>query len=125
LKLLSQSILPQSLITLESQGIAYSPSSLSLPSNRRCRLSCLSIIVNTGRRLLDVKSLKTKMETLWLHQPKWIKHLKEPFGEPVKDIKSTKTLAAAKTNIVQSEKGDQLIPTTQKTKYQSGVGMLG
>jgi hypothetical protein len=32
--------------------------------------------------------------TLWLHQPKLIKHLKEQFGELVKDTKSTKTPAA-------------------------------
>ena len=62
--------------------------------------------------------------TIWLHQPKLIKHLKEQFGELVANLKPVKTPAAPRTNISRPEKGDTLISAADQSKFRSGVGML-
>jgi Reverse transcriptase (RNA-dependent DNA polymerase) len=63
-------------------------------------------------------------DTIWIHQPKLIKHLKEQFGDLVKDIKHHTTPASPKSIICRPQQGDVLILATDQTKYRSGVGML-
>jgi Reverse transcriptase (RNA-dependent DNA polymerase) len=65
-----------------------------------------------------------KRDTIWLHQPKLLKHLKEQFGELVSKVKPVTTPAAPRTIIVRPEKGDTLISATDQSKFRSGVGML-
>jgi hypothetical protein len=53
-----------------------------------------------------------------------IKHLKEQFGDLVKDIKHLTTPASPKTVIGRPQQGDVLILATDQTQYRSGVGMV-
>ena len=63
-------------------------------------------------------------DTVWLHQPKLLKHLKEQFGPLVANLKPVNTPASPRTNIGRPEKGDTLISATDQHKFRSGVGML-
>jgi hypothetical protein len=67
---------------------------------------------------------KEEQDTIWIHQPKLIKHLKEQFGDLVKDIKHHTTPASPKSFIVRPQQGDVLILATDQTQYRSGVGMV-
>jgi Reverse transcriptase (RNA-dependent DNA polymerase) len=63
-------------------------------------------------------------DTLWIHQPKLLKHLKQAFGKLIEDIKEYKTPAAPKTSIVRPQPGEPLISPDDQKLYRSGVGML-
>jgi hypothetical protein len=63
-------------------------------------------------------------DTIWLHQPKLFKHLKEQFGTLIENIKIHKTPASPKTNILRPDADDVLLQSSDQTKYRSGVGML-
>jgi hypothetical protein len=63
-------------------------------------------------------------DTIWLHQPKLIKHLNEKFGELVANHKPVTTPEAPRTHISRPKKGDTLISATDQSKFRSGVGML-
>jgi hypothetical protein len=63
-------------------------------------------------------------DTVWLHQPKLFKHLKEQFGSLIENIKIHKTPASPKTNILRPDADDVLLQPLDQTKFRSGVGML-
>jgi hypothetical protein len=65
-----------------------------------------------------------EQDTIWIHQPKLIKHLKEQFGDLVKDFKHHTTPASPKSIICRPQQGDVLTSATDQTKCRSGVGML-
>ena len=48
-------------------------------------------------------------DTIWIHQPKLIKHLKQDFGDLIKTTKEYQTLAGPKITCICPEKGDPLI----------------
>ena len=63
--------------------------------------------------------------TLYIHQPKLLKHLQEDFGSQANQVKKVyKTPAGPKTVIMRPQKGDPLISSSDQTVYRSGVGML-
>ena len=62
-------------------------------------------------------------DTIWIHQPKLIKHLDESFSKFLPN-KSYKTPAAPKSSIERSKELEGLLPKTEQTKYRSGLGML-
>jgi hypothetical protein len=67
----------------------------------------------------------TDSKTIYIHQPKLLKHLEEEFGSKLPKTKRFyATPGAPKTVIMRPEKDDPLIPNTQKTTFRSGVGML-
>lgn len=61
--------------------------------------------------------------SIWIHQPKLIKHLKDTFQE-ITEKKTYKTPAAPKTTIMRPEETDPLINKEKQSLYRSGVGML-
>ncbi len=63
-------------------------------------------------------------DTIWIHQPKLIKHLKETFPDIAKNPKNYKTPAAPKFVVMRPHEGDMLINPGQQKTYRSGVGML-
>jgi hypothetical protein len=63
-------------------------------------------------------------DTIYIHQPKLIKHLEEEFGSHVTTGKVNITPGAPNYVVMRPEKGDPLLTPEQETKYRSGVGML-
>jgi hypothetical protein len=63
-------------------------------------------------------------DTVYIHQPKLLKHLKQEFGGLVESLKEFLTPAPPRTMVKRPDKEDILIPVDQQTKYRSGVGML-
>ena len=62
--------------------------------------------------------------TIYIHQPKLLKHLKESFESLITTTKVFKAPAGPKTVIMRPEPDDPLISTDEQTTYRSGVGML-
>ena len=63
-------------------------------------------------------------KSIFIHQPKLLKHLEETFGQYVTGNKLYLTPAAPKTVIVRPEPDMPLITPSNQTLYRSGVGML-
>ena len=63
-------------------------------------------------------------DTIWIHQPKLLKHLKQDFGDIIKTTKEYQTPAGPKTTCIRPEKGDPLITKENQSIFRSGVGML-
>jgi hypothetical protein len=63
-------------------------------------------------------------DTIYIHQPKRLKHLEKQFGELVASLKESLTPAPPRTMVKRPDKEDTLIPEDQQTNYKSGVGML-
>ena len=63
-------------------------------------------------------------KTIWIHQPKLIKHLKKDFKSYITTERVYRTPAAPKTVIMRPEENDPVISSEEQTKYRSGVGML-
>jgi hypothetical protein len=63
-------------------------------------------------------------DTIYIHQPKLIKHLEEEFGSYATTSKVNITPGAPKDVVMRPEKGDPLLTTDKQTKYRSRVGML-
>jgi hypothetical protein len=66
----------------------------------------------------------TQKDTIWIHQPKLIKHLKQTFGKMVESVREYKTPAAPKTTILRPLKDEPLISSDDQKLFRSGVGML-
>jgi hypothetical protein len=62
--------------------------------------------------------------TMYVHQPKLLKHLESDFKKIMGKPKQYKTPAGPKTTIMRPSKEDQLIKKEEQTIYRSGVGML-
>jgi hypothetical protein len=62
-------------------------------------------------------------DTIYIHQPKLIKHLDEAFGF-LMPSRVFKTPAAPKTVIMRPQEGDPRISANEQSIYRSGVGML-
>jgi hypothetical protein len=91
------------------------------------KLSKTFVVKNLGKMedFVGCKILTNKENnTIWLHQPKLIKHLKEQFGSLVENLKQYTTPAAPKSIIIRPETDDNLLTLTDQTKFRSGVGML-
>jgi hypothetical protein len=73
-----------------------------------------------GCKILNNK----EKDTVYIHQPKLIKHLKEEFGALVESLKDFQTPAPPRSMVKRPDKEDTLIPAEQQTKFRSGVGML-
>jgi hypothetical protein len=65
-----------------------------------------------------------KRNTIWIHQPKLIKHLKESYSDLIETTRSYKTPASPKTTIMRPKEDDPLISSEDQLKYRSVVGML-
>jgi hypothetical protein len=65
-----------------------------------------------------------KKDTLWIHQPKLLKHLKETYSNLVTTPKNYKTPAGPKTLILCPKPGDPLISADDQFKLRSVVAML-
>jgi hypothetical protein len=79
------------------------------------------------KNFVGCKIIQTQQEinTIYIHQPKLLKHLKEVFGTLIKQTATLyKAPAGPKTVIMRPEKGDPLISIQDQTTYRSGVGML-
>ena len=63
-------------------------------------------------------------DTIWIHQPKLLKHLEESFKPLMKTERVFKTPAAPNTIIMRPEKDAPLISSKDQTLYRSGVVML-
>ena len=63
-------------------------------------------------------------KTIWIHQPKLIKHLKKEFKDLIITERVFRTPAAPKTVIMRPDENDPVISSADQTKYRSGVGML-
>jgi hypothetical protein len=66
----------------------------------------------------------TTNDTVYIHQAKLLKDLKQEFGGVVESLKEFSTSTPPRTRIKCPGKEDILIPADQQTKYGSGVGML-
>ena len=63
-------------------------------------------------------------DTIWIHQPKLIKHLKAEFGHMIQTDQVYPTPASPKTMCMRPQEGDPLITPEEQTVFRSGVGML-
>jgi hypothetical protein len=63
-------------------------------------------------------------DTVYIHQPKRLKHLKQKFGGLVESLKEFSTPSPPRTMVKRPDKEDALIHIDQQTKYRSGVGIL-
>jgi hypothetical protein len=63
-------------------------------------------------------------DTIWINQPKIIKHLKESYSDLIETTRIYKTPASPKTTIVRPKEDDPLISSEDQSKYRSVVGML-
>ena len=63
-------------------------------------------------------------DTMWIHQPKLLKHLKQEFSQYIHTTKVYVTPAGPKTMCMRPQEGDMLISPEEQTKFRSGVGML-
>jgi Reverse transcriptase (RNA-dependent DNA polymerase) len=66
-----------------------------------------------GCRLIDNQS----KDTIWIHQPKLLKHLKQAFGDMVKDVREYTTPAAPKTSIMRPQEGDLLFSAERQKTF--------
>jgi Reverse transcriptase (RNA-dependent DNA polymerase) len=73
-----------------------------------------------GCRLIENQS----KDTICIHQPKLLKHLKQAISDMVKDVREYSTPAAPKTSIMRPQEGDPLISAERQKTFRSGVGML-
>jgi hypothetical protein len=60
-----------------------------------------------------------KRDTLWIHQPKLLKHLKESYSNLFSTVRSYKTPAGPKTLILRPKPGDPLISADDQFKFRS------
>jgi hypothetical protein len=67
---------------------------------------------------------KAKKDTIWVHQPKLLKNLKETFGEMVKQRHILSTPGAPRTVAMRPQEDDPLIATEDQKMFRSGAGML-
>jgi hypothetical protein len=65
-----------------------------------------------------------KRDTIWIHQLKLIKHLKESYSDLIETARIYKTPASPKTTIMRRKEDDPLISSGDQSKYRSVVGML-
>jgi hypothetical protein len=65
-----------------------------------------------------------KKDTIWVHQPKLLKSLKETFGEMVKHKRVFPTPGAPRTVVMRPQEDDPLITAEDQKVFRSGVGML-
>jgi hypothetical protein len=63
-------------------------------------------------------------DTIYIHQPKVLLHLKQEFGALVESLKEFKTPAPPRSIVKRPDKEDVLITVEQQTKFRFGVGML-
>ena len=63
-------------------------------------------------------------KTIYIHQPKLIKHLQQEFENEVHTTRILSTPEAARMVIMRPEPDDLVLTPAQQTKYRSGVGML-
>jgi hypothetical protein len=63
-------------------------------------------------------------DTVYIHQPKLILHLKEQFGCLVESLKDYTTPDSPRSLVKRPKKEDILISVEMQTKFRSGVGML-
>jgi hypothetical protein len=63
-------------------------------------------------------------DTVYIHQPKLLKHIKQEFGGLVESLKEISTPAPPRTMVKPPDIEDTLIRVDQQTTYRSGVGML-
>jgi hypothetical protein len=63
-------------------------------------------------------------DTVYIHHPTPLKHLKHQFGGLVESLQEVLTPAPPRTMLKFPDKEDTLIPVYQQIKYRSGVGML-
>jgi hypothetical protein len=63
-------------------------------------------------------------DTVYIHQPKLILHLKEQFGSLVESLKEYPTPASPRSIVKRPKKEDIFISVEMQIKFRSGVGML-
>jgi hypothetical protein len=63
-------------------------------------------------------------DTVYIHQPKRLKLVKQEFGGLVESPKKFSTPAPSNTMVNCKDKENTLLPVDQQTKYRSEVGML-
>jgi hypothetical protein len=63
-------------------------------------------------------------DTVYIHQPKLIKHLKQEFGALVKSLKDFQTPAPPRSMVKRPDKEHTLVPADEQTKFRSAVGIL-
>jgi hypothetical protein len=63
-------------------------------------------------------------DTMWIHQPKLLKQLKESFWHLIETNRVFGTPAAPKTVILRPIEGDPKISEKDQSTFRSGVGML-
>ena len=63
-------------------------------------------------------------DTMWIHQPKLIKHLKLEFSSLIMTDRVYNTPAGPKTMCMRPMEEDYKINAEDQSKYRSGVGML-
>jgi hypothetical protein len=63
-------------------------------------------------------------DTIYIHQPKLLLHLKQDFGALVESLKEFKTPAPPRSMVKRPDKEYILITIEQQTNFRSGVGML-
>jgi Reverse transcriptase (RNA-dependent DNA polymerase) len=62
--------------------------------------------------------------TIWIHQPKLVKHLEGKFKDLIATERVYKTPAAPRTVVMRPGPEDRKISTADQKTYRSGVGML-
>jgi hypothetical protein len=62
--------------------------------------------------------------TIYIHQPKLLKHLQEEFGKLANTSRCHNTPGAPKTVIMRPDKTDPVIDATRQSSFRSAVGML-
>jgi len=67
---------------------------------------------------------KNEKARAWIMQPQLIHHLREIFGEEVKDMQAYSTPGTPRLKIVRPTNGIEGINETMQSRYRSGVGML-
>jgi hypothetical protein len=65
-----------------------------------------------------------KNDTIWIHQPKLIKNLKQNFERLITSNRVFLTPASPNTLVIRPEKDDTLISKDEQKIFRSGVGML-
>ena len=62
--------------------------------------------------------------TIWIHQPKLLKHLEKDFKDLIITERIYKTPAAPRAVVMRPGPDDPKISATDQKKYRAGVGML-
>jgi hypothetical protein len=65
-----------------------------------------------------------RKDTIWIHQPKLLKNLKETFGDMVKNKRVFATPGAPRTVVMRPQTDDPLISIEDQKLFRTGVGML-